>query len=76
MYKSFTAYAVKNGVKKNEHEMKRSAPLIRNLIKAYIARQLYKNDGFFPVVHQMDRTLKKAIELMQDKEVSENTSER
>ena len=71
MYKHFLEYAVKGGIKKNEQQIKRSAPLIRNLIKAYIARQLYKNDGFYQVIHQMDKTLKKAMELMQSAEVSE-----
>ena len=71
MYKNFAVYAGKNGIKKNEQEIRKSSPQLRNLIKAYIARQLYKNEGFYPVVHQMDRTLKKAIELMKNKEVSE-----
>ena len=71
IYRHFVDYAAKKGVKKNEQEIKRSAPLLKNLIKAYIARQLYKNDGFYPVVHQMDTALKKAMELMQGTEVSQ-----
>jgi carboxyl-terminal processing protease len=71
IYKHFADYAVKSGIKKNEQAIKRSSPLIRNLIKAYIARQLYKNDGFYPVIHQMDEALKKAMELMHSEEVSE-----
>lgn len=54
-------FAEKNKVKRNAEEEKISSGIISIQLKALIARQLYKNDGFYPVIHQIDRTLQQAI---------------
>ncbi|MCX2742063.1 S41 family peptidase [Pontibacter anaerobius] len=43
-----------SGVEYNEAQFKRSQNLLRNHLKAFIARSVYGNDGFFPVLHQSD----------------------
>ena len=73
-YSKFVAYALKNGVGKATKGESYSSPLIRTQLKALIARQIWKNDGFFPIIHELDMTLKKAEELMKTDQVAENSS--
>jgi len=76
-YRKFISYsqksnsekdAVKGTFHKDERGQKTSSALIKAQLKALIARQIWKNEGFYPVIQQIDNTLQKAIELM-------NTSE-
>jgi carboxyl-terminal processing protease len=38
----------------------------REIIKAYIARQLWKNEGFYPIVNATDKVFLKAVELLRN----------
>ncbi|WP_181163815.1 S41 family peptidase [Pontibacter mangrovi] len=49
------------GVEYNEAQFKRSRNLLRNNLKAFIARSVYGNDGFFPVLHQADDEFQEAL---------------
>lgn len=53
----------KEEVEFNEKEFERSKPLLKNYLKAYIARSIWKNDGFYPIIHKYDETLIKAMSL-------------
>ena len=66
----FISYAGKKGVKPNAEEIKTSSEIICTQLKALIARQIWKNDGFYAVIHTLDVTLKKAIELIDKKQVT------
>ena len=66
----FVSYANDKGVKPIEKEINISSELISTQLKALIARQVWKNEGFYAVIHKMDPTLKKALELMEKKEVT------
>ncbi|WP_161889437.1 S41 family peptidase [Pontibacter russatus] len=44
-----------------EEEYARSKELIRNNIKAFIARSIYGNKGFFPVLHESDEEFQEAL---------------
>jgi carboxyl-terminal processing protease len=68
--KDFISYAAKNGVKPNESEIKISSEIITTQLKALIARQLWKNEGFYSVIHKLDKTLKKALEQLESKQVT------
>ena len=35
--------------------------ILTTQIKAYIARNIWNDDGFFPVIHTIDNTFQKAI---------------
>jgi carboxyl-terminal processing protease len=59
----FVAYSEKLGVKANPHEAEVSKALIKNLIKASIARQIWGNDGFYPILNEEDKMILKAITL-------------
>lgn len=65
IYSEFVAYAVKNDVPRDTYGVEQSYGLIRTQLKALIARQLWKNDGFYPVIHQLDPALKKAVSALE-----------
>jgi carboxyl-terminal processing protease len=60
----FISYAEKNGVKRNEAQIKKSETLIRTQLKALIARNIWNNEGFYPVYQERDPVMKKALELL------------
>jgi carboxyl-terminal processing protease len=60
----FVAYAEKNGVKRNEQQIKQSGTILKNQLKALIARNIWNNEGFYPVFQSQDNVLKKALEIM------------
>jgi carboxyl-terminal processing protease len=66
----FIAFAEEKGVKKDEKGFKTSSLIISTQLKALIARQVWKNDGFYAVIHTLDQTLKKAIESTNETVVS------
>jgi carboxyl-terminal processing protease len=65
LLKQFTDYAEKNGVKKNADELKRSADLLKNYLKASIARDTWDNPGFYPIYNKDDKTLLKGMEVVE-----------
>ncbi|MEL6846167.1 MAG: S41 family peptidase, partial [Bacteroidota bacterium] len=60
----FTAFATDKGVEYSAEDYQKSRRLIDNRIKAYIGRRMYNDDGFFPVLNQVDRAIQKAYKLM------------
>ncbi|WP_370090186.1 S41 family peptidase [Ekhidna sp.] len=55
-----------NGLKLNQGEFNRSKNLIKLLTKAYIARGIWDNEGFYPIFNQQDEIFQKAIQLMDE----------
>ncbi|MBL0105582.1 MAG: S41 family peptidase [Bacteroidetes bacterium] len=66
----FVAYAAKNEVTADPAGLDTSRVIITTQLKALIARQIWKNDGFYPVIHSIDKTLQKAVELVEKKQVA------
>lgn len=60
----FKNYINKNEVPINESDMKQSSLVIKTQLKAFIGRVLYGNKGYFPVIHERDPAIKKALELL------------
>jgi carboxyl-terminal processing protease len=71
----FIAYGEKNGVKRDEAGLKVSSGIIRTQLKALIARQMYKNEGYYAIIHSIDKTLQKALEMVEKKEVASRVIE-
>ncbi|MGV3502274.1 MAG: S41 family peptidase [Adhaeribacter sp.] len=46
----------------NQQEFSRSKALLKNNLKAYIARSVYGASGFYPVFHEKDDELKQALQ--------------
>lgn len=62
----FVAYAKKEGVKPNQEGLKISGDIIEHQIIAYIARNIIGDEGFYPVIQQIDKTLLRTIELSEE----------
>lgn len=63
----FVDYLDANGVKKDAWGLARSEKNIKLQLKAYIGRNIFNNEGFYPVMHDNDRTIKKAMEVLSGK---------
>lgn len=58
----FVAFADKKGVKPNQADIKTSSRIIESQVKAYIARNIIGEEGFYPIIKNIDNTLLQAIE--------------
>jgi carboxyl-terminal processing protease len=63
LFNEFINYSKKNKVVYNASQAKISKELLKNQIKALIARNIWGNEGYYPVIQSKDNTIKKAIEL-------------
>lgn len=64
----FLTYAEKHGVKRNYQDLKVSSELLQSQLEAYIARNFFDNDGFYPIINSTDNSIQKAIEIFEGKE--------
>jgi carboxyl-terminal processing protease len=63
-FQDFLSYAESKGVKKVPADIPVSEEIIRTQIKAYIARNLIDNKGYYPIIMDIDNTLLKALEIL------------
>lgn len=61
LFTQFAAYAGAKGVKGTDKEMQRSKEFINRQLKALVARQLWRDMGYFTVTNTYDRTVQKAL---------------
>ena len=54
-------FVTDKGVKENHTEINQSRLFIESYLKAYILRNYFDNDGFYPIIRKVDNTLQKAI---------------
>lgn len=64
----FTNYAVTKGVRKRPALIAISGPLITNQIHAYIIRNFFDEEGFYPIFQQDDPVILKAVEVIRNGE--------
>jgi carboxyl-terminal processing protease len=60
---SFVKYASERGVPADREGLKLSGEVINFQLKAYIARNIMGEEGFYPIIEKIDNTLQKAIEV-------------
>jgi len=65
--RNFRTFIEKEGVNPNAKEEAQSAVLLYPQLKAFIGRALYGNEGFYPIIHERDPVIKKAMDLMKNK---------
>jgi carboxyl-terminal processing protease len=53
----------REGVEFDEEGYQRSEGLIKTLVKAQIARSVWENDGFYPIINEYNEILQKALTL-------------
>jgi len=68
LLKEFISYATSKGVPANEKQIKHSKLILETQLKAYIARNLIDDDGFYPYIREIDEALQKAIDFFSKKE--------
>jgi carboxyl-terminal processing protease len=64
-FEDFIKYAESKGVKPVPKEISISEEVIRTQIKAFISRNLFDNEGFYPILKDIDNTLLKALEIIE-----------
>lgn len=66
MFNELVEQAEKKGVKGNEIDKQVARKEADILLKAYIARDLFDDEGFYPIYREMDDVLQKALEVLSD----------
>jgi carboxyl-terminal processing protease len=69
---SFVKYAASKGIPYDPAGMKVSGLIIETQVKAYIARNILGEEGFYPIIQKIDKTLIKAIEISKQNLLVEN----
>jgi carboxyl-terminal processing protease len=69
---NFVRYAASKGVPADQNGLKLSGHIISTQLKAYIARNILGEEGFYPIIQQIDKTLLKAIEISHQNLIVEN----
>jgi len=64
VFKSFLRFAKNEGVNFIPDQYEKSKLVIHTSIKAYIARNIIDNDGYFPIIKDIDNDLLKAVEIL------------
>jgi carboxyl-terminal processing protease len=60
-------FAEQRGIKTNKAQLQQSYALIDLELKAYIARNIMDNEGFYPIINAIDETVLSAIKSIQSK---------
>jgi carboxyl-terminal processing protease len=69
----FVDFASKKGIKKDMEGLELSGKIIEVEIKALIARNIFDNEGFYPVIQEIDKTLLEGIRLLEsNNEINNN----
>ena len=61
----FVKFAESNNVRKDPAGLKTSGKIIHTQLKAYIARNILDNKGFYPIWEEIDTTLRYAIDYLE-----------
>jgi carboxyl-terminal processing protease len=68
----FVKYAAEKGIPRDNKGLKTSGLIINSQLKAYIARNIIGEEGFYPIIQKIDNTLKRAIEISKQNLLVEN----
>jgi len=63
LIKELTKYCQDAGVKLNKKGLNHSIEIIETQVKAYIARDLIDDDGFYPIISKLDKTIDYVIDM-------------
>lgn len=67
IFDQFVAYAETQGIKRDEKGIRKSREVIETQIMALIARNMIDDNGFYPIMHRIDKTLKQSIDIVENK---------
>jgi carboxyl-terminal processing protease len=66
LFNKFLEYSYKEGLIKDEKELEKISLRTRTVLKAYLAKQMWKDEGFYPVMNTIDEVFLKAHEVVQN----------
>jgi carboxyl-terminal processing protease len=66
--REFVRFAESKGLKTDNRGLAISEKFLLTNIKAYVARNILDNDGFYPIIKEIDHTLQAAIEAIENTE--------
>lgn len=67
IFDQFVEFAEEQGVSRTTRGFEESKFLVNTQLKANIARNVIDNEGFYPIIKDVDTTLKRAIEYLEEK---------
>ncbi|MDP3463429.1 MAG: S41 family peptidase [Bacteroidales bacterium] len=67
MFQELVDYGKSKGVEPDKESLETSRFHISTLLKAYIARNVFDDAGFYPIYQQLDPMMEKALEVLKDK---------
>ncbi|MDY6800664.1 MAG: S41 family peptidase [Bacteroidota bacterium] len=67
IFDQFVTYATQNGVSQTVKGFNKSEKVIKTQVKAHIARNIMDNDGYYPIIKEIDRTLNVAVKFFEKK---------
>ncbi len=70
----FLDYVAEKGIQKDEKGLEKSGRVINAQLKAYIARNIIGEEGFYPLIQNIDETLRQAIEISRQNYLVENVN--
>ena len=74
VFNEFVDYAAEKGVQKDTNGLRESGNIINTQLKAYIARNIIGEEGFYPIIKNIDNTLQRAIKISQQNYIVENVN--
>ena len=69
IYTKFLNYAYNQNISRDIKGEEKSKETINTRVKAYIARNILSNEGYYPIIKNIDNTLQKTISIMEDNEL-------
>ncbi len=66
LFNELVYYAETKGIQENKKIIRQSKQKIQILLKAYIGRNIYDNEGFYPIYHKIDNEFLKAVEVLSE----------
>ncbi len=71
-FKEFLEYAAENGVKGSAEQIEEVKSRIKTLMKGYISQNIYNDQGFYPVFHEIDDIFQAAMKHLTENDTIEN----
>lgn len=66
IFDDFVEYLNESGIKINEKQMEKSREILSIQLNAMIGRNIFNDDGFYPVIHQLDTTFNTALKILEE----------
>ena len=68
VFEEFLMHARKNGVSYSATQLKESKSLMKAQLYAYVCRNILGDQGFYPIIFEIDQAVLKSVELLQKEE--------